>query len=86
MRPINRLSSALSPRAHGDGDGPAHLRYGVITAVHTSPSTVDVEIDNKSPAWPNCAYLGWYTPVVGHVVECLVTGSDCLVLGRQAIS
>lgn len=43
-------------------------QWATVTAVHTSPHTVDVEMDGSSYTTPGLRYLSSYSPTVGDVV------------------
>lgn len=60
------------------------IQYGTITAVHTSPNTVDVKLDGASTATLGLRYLAGYSPTVGDGVVVMRYASDRFVLGKLA--
>jgi len=60
------------------------LRQGKVTAVNTSPNSVDVVIAGDPNVLPSVKYLNSYTPIVNDIIFLISSGSDLLVLGDLA--
>ena len=59
-----------------------YLRYGVVSAVTTSPSRVSVKISGATTAVTGIRYLSTYTPLVNDVVLLLINDNDVVALGK----
>jgi hypothetical protein len=60
------------------------LRYGVVSAVTSSPNRVSIKLSGSQTAVVGIRYLASYSPTVSDVVVCLVSDSDVIVLGKLA--
>lgn len=59
-----------------------YLRYGVVSAVTTSPSRISVKISGATTAVTGIRYLSTYTPLVNDVVLLLINDNDVVALGK----
>lgn len=58
------------------------IRYGVVSAITTSPNRVSVRVSGSATAITGVRYLASYTPTVSDVVVCLLNNTDLIVLGK----
>jgi hypothetical protein len=65
-----------------DNNTSLFLRYGVVSAVTTSPNRVSVKISGSATAITGVRYLASYSPTTSDVVVCLLSDNDLIVLGK----
>jgi hypothetical protein len=58
------------------------IRYGVVSAVTTSPNRVSVKVSGSTTPITGIRYLASYTPTTLDVVVCLLNENDLIVLGK----
>lgn len=78
------VAAAMRRHVGGNRFIQAPYQWGVISAVHTSPNTVDVYLDGSTVATLEIRYLASYAPVVGDTVLLGRMGADRWVFGKLA--
>jgi hypothetical protein len=61
-----------------------NLKFGVVSAVTTSPNRVSITISGSATVITGIRYLASYSPTVSDVIVCLVNKGDIIVLGKLA--
>lgn len=64
----DELAKRLRTQTHHNWDIAGPFQWATVTAVHTSPNTVDVEMDGSNYTTPGLRYLASYSPTVNDVV------------------
>lgn len=60
------------------------LRQGKVVTYNSGPSTVDIQLAGDTNTLPSVKYLDSYSPTNNDTVWLLSSGSDLLVIGKQA--
>ena len=68
MSSVDMIAKQLRRQFEQNSSVQGPWQWATVTAVHTSPNTVDVEMDGSTYSTPGLRYLKSYSPTVGDVV------------------
>ncbi|HEX7355250.1 MAG TPA: hypothetical protein VF288_10510 [Mycobacteriales bacterium] len=64
----NTVAGRIRTQLSHDWNVAGPYQWGTVTAVNTSPNSVDVKMDGSDYVTPGVRYMSGYSPTVGDVV------------------